>query len=42
MTKYLAPIAASLLAAVSMGPAAAQEKVTYMLPAPQILPAFAP
>ena len=33
--------AAALLAALAV-PAAAQEKVTYMLPAPQVLPAFAP
>jgi NitT/TauT family transport system substrate-binding protein len=33
--------AAALLAALAL-PASAQEKVTYMLPAPQVLPAFAP
>jgi NitT/TauT family transport system substrate-binding protein len=39
-TTIRAAVAATLMAAAL--PASAQEKVTYMLPAPQVLPAFAP
>ena len=39
-TTIRAAVAAALMAATL--PASAQEKVTYMLPAPQVLPAFAP
>jgi len=42
MMKSLRLVSAAALLAVLAIPAGAQEKVIYMLPAPQVLPAFAP